>query len=105
MALPSSAMRPASSSSETTSAPRSGSSSNGGGMRRGVPFIAGTLPRPGPLSVVGPGARLDAEASGSPTDLSPPAHLGAPHLTASHGQHPLDGGGVGRVGTGDLGQP
>src|SRR5215212_4070962 len=105
MALPSSAMRVASSSSDTTSSPRSGSSSKGGGTRRGVPGIAGTLATAGALSVVGTRRRLHPEATGGSPHLPPPAHLGALGLAPGHGQHPLDGGGVGRIGAAEPRQP
>src|SRR5215213_8182471 len=101
MALPRSAMRVASSSSATTSSPRSGFSSNGGGTRRGVrtaPDIGGTLPTAGAVPDVARRARLEPKPPGRPADAAAPTHLGAPGLAPGHGQDPLDGGGVGRVG-------
>src|SRR5215213_2180391 len=101
MALPRSAIRPASSSSDTTSSPRSGFVSKGGGTRRGVrtaPDIGGTLL---PASATtGPGRRLQAQAPGGAADLAAPSDLGPPDLPPGHGQDPLHRGGVGRVGAG-----
>src|SRR5829696_1990633 len=105
MALPSSAIRVASSSSETTSSPRSGFSSNGDGTRRGAgaaPDIGGTLATAGRRPGVGR-RRFEPQPSGGAADAATPTHLGAPGLAPGHAEDPLDGRRVGRVGAGEPG--